>query len=97
MGKLMGVSATITVNLARQLVEDYGREAEEAARERAEALKTYGNYEAAAVWSLVHEILCRQRKRYRSDRRIGARDILSVDLRKSLAPLFGNSALDRRR
>lgn len=84
----MSVSAGITVNLARQLVEDYGREAEEAARERAEALKTYGNDEASAVWSRVHAILRRQRLRYRPERRIGARDILAVDVggRKTALP-----------
>lgn len=82
----MGISAGITVMLARQLVEDYGREAEEAARDRADALKTYGNYEAAAVWGRVQEILRRQRLRYKSDRRIGARDILAVDVHEPGTP-----------
>ena len=78
----MGVSAGVTVSLARQLVEDYGREAEEAARDRAEALKAYGNCEAAAVWNRVYEILRRKRLRYRPTRRIGARDMLGVDARQ---------------
>lgn len=73
----MAVSAEVTVNLARQLVEDYGREAEEAARERAEALLAYGSYEAAAVWSRVFQILRRQRLRYSANRRLGARDFAS--------------------
>jgi len=70
----MGISAEVTVNLARQLVEDYGREAEQAALERAEALRVYGNQEAAAVWSRVFEILRRRRVRFGANRRSGARD-----------------------
>ena len=78
----MGVSAGVTVSLARQLVEDYGREAEEAARDRAEALRTYGNCEAAAVWSRVYEILRRKRLRFQPTRRIGARDMLGLEPRQ---------------
>jgi hypothetical protein len=91
----MGVSAGITVSLARQLVEDYGWEAEEAAQDRAEALKNYGNNEAAAVWPRVHEILRRKRLRYRPHRRIGARDILAVDVREAPAPLMSEPVLRR--
>jgi hypothetical protein len=82
----MGVSAGVTVSLARQLVEDYGREAEEAARDRAEALKAYGNIEAAEVWRRVHDILRRKRLRYRPTRRIGARDIRAVDAHEPHLP-----------
>ncbi|MGH7002309.1 MAG: hypothetical protein ACREIP_00020 [Alphaproteobacteria bacterium] len=57
----MGVPAEITVPLARQLIENYGQGAEEAARERAEALAAIGNREAAQIWVAVCEILQRQR------------------------------------
>jgi len=58
----MFLSLHVTANLARQLLKDYGDGAEDAARERAEALAAYGNSEAAQVWAQVFEILMRRRR-----------------------------------
>jgi hypothetical protein len=59
----MQLSERVTANLARQLVKDYGDDAETAARDRAEALAAYGNSEAAQVWAQVFDILTRRRSR----------------------------------
>ena len=59
----MQMSVRMTANLARQLVKDYGEDAEVAARDRAEALAAYGNSEAAQVWAQVFHILTRRRPR----------------------------------
>ena len=47
--------------MARELVANYGREAEEVAAERAQALAQLGNREAARIWADVSEIVVQLR------------------------------------
>ena len=57
----MPLSPEIAARMARELVTNYGREAEEVAAERAQALAQLGNREAARIWADVSEIVLQLR------------------------------------
>jgi len=57
----MSFSPDIAARMARELVADYGRDAEDVAAERAQALATLGNREAARIWAYVSEVVLQMR------------------------------------
>lgn len=58
---LMPLSPDIAARMARELVANYGRDAEDVAAERAQALAAVGNREAAQIWAHVSEIVLQLR------------------------------------